>query len=83
MKDNTFTLTGERLKAKYHDAHNEAMEKGLPNVGQYNLKMLIALYEMARANVYPDGKFGDEECSVWSLFHTAVECGYNPMYFDD
>jgi len=35
----------------------------------YSFRMLQALRDMASADVYPDGRFGDEECNIWSMFH--------------
>lgn len=34
----------------------------------YSAEMLFKLAEMARYDVYPNGKFSDEECNLWSLF---------------
>lgn len=36
---------------------------------KYSFAMLQALRDMAKADVYPDGSFGDEECNVWEMFH--------------
>lgn len=35
---------------------------------QFSPKMLIALKEMAKEDVYPDGRFSDMEVSIWELF---------------
>lgn len=53
------------LKEKYLDASRR--NKGKEG---YSFEMLQALRDMARENVYPDGRFSDEECNVWSMFRT-------------
>ena len=62
------------LKSIYHEAAREAKEKGIP-YGQFTPKMLAALCDMAREDVYPDGNFGDVECNVWEMFHITAMCG--------
>lgn len=52
------------LKEKYLDAADRAKE----GTQVFTLEMLSALKEMAKADVYPDGRFSDTECNVWSLF---------------
>ena len=57
------------LKQAYIDAKNEALEEGkVQHTGTYTPKMLRALKDMANADVYPDWRFGDEECNVWEMF---------------
>lgn len=54
-------LNYDYLKEIYLDA---------PKVnGGYTFQQLQALRDMAEHDVYPDGRFGDEECNVWSMFH--------------
>lgn len=58
-------ITPERkayLKEKYLAApHGEW--------GTYTFEQLQILRDMAKADVYPDGRFSDEECNVWEMFH--------------
>ena len=36
----------------------------------YTFKEIQALRNMAEREVYPDGRFSDEECNIWSMFHS-------------
>ena len=63
------------LKEKYIEVREEAYKNGLDNVGVYTTAMIAALRDMAENDVYPDGNFGDDECNVWSMFHS-----YCPKY---
>lgn len=64
------------LKEKYLEIREEAYKNGkLDNVGVYTTAMIAALRDMAENDVYPDGNFGDDECNVWSMFHS-----YRPKY---
>ena len=66
----------EYLKNKYLEVREEAYKNGkLDNVGVYTTAMIAALRNMAENDVYPDGNFGDDECNVWSMFHS-----YCPKY---
>ena len=56
------------------DAYLEAKETN-PDNTTYNFRQLQALRDMAKANVYPDGRFGDEECNIWSMFNMAYSVG--------
>ena len=55
------------LKDNYLEACDDAKEEGLYN-GEYNVAKLRALCEMAKKDVYPDGRFSDVDCNVWSMF---------------
>lgn len=71
---------GKYLKEKYFEARYNAYASGKldsirHNVGVYTTEMLAALRDMAENDVYPDGNFGDDECNVWSMFHS-----YFPKY---
>lgn len=64
------------LRTNYIDARNKAFDNGTldrihQNTGVYTTEMLSALRDMAKADVYPDGNFGDDECNVWLMFHLA------------
>lgn len=39
------------------------------------LEELHGLAEMAAANVYPDGSFGDDHCIAWEIIKTAIRKG--------
>jgi hypothetical protein len=39
----------------------------------YGVRALYALKEMAKNDVWPDWRFGDNDCNAWSLFHTDKE----------
>ena len=38
----------------------------------YTIPQIIALMEMATEDVYPDGRFWDVDCSVWSEFRSYL-----------
>lgn len=61
---------GERLKNDFIEEANKNKERlGVVSCGnQYSPKMLIALKEMAKEDVYPDGRFSDMDCSIWEMF---------------
>ena len=74
-------MTKEKyFKGKYIEARDNAYASGKldfirQNVGVYTTEMLAALRDMAENDVIPDGNFGDDECNVWSMFHS-----YYPKY---
>ena len=42
----------------------------LPRHGDlYSFEQLQALRNMAEKDIYPDGRFSDQECNIWSMFH--------------
>lgn len=60
-------------KDKFLEAEKEAFERGeldrlKQNDGVYTFKMLQALRDMAENDVYPDFRFSDITCNVWSMF---------------
>lgn len=72
----------ESLKEAYISGRrkqNEETDKLLKEGKTYRLKAIADarysaediwhLFDMARNNVYPDGNFGDEECTIWGWFH--------------
>ena len=61
---------GERFKNDFIEEANKNKERlGAVLCGnQYSPKMLIALKEMAKEDVYPDGRFSDMDCSIWEMF---------------
>ena len=54
-------------KDNFFEATKRAMENGVKNTA-FTLDMIIALREMAEHDVYPDGRFSDDACNVWSMF---------------
>lgn len=63
----------EYFKTNYIEARDEAIKNNeIKNVGSYTFTMLQKLRDMAKENIYPDGRFGDEECNVWSLFRSMT-----------
>ena len=48
----------------------DAVAASNANEKQYSFKMLQALRDMAKADVYPDGRFSDEDCNVWEMFRS-------------
>ena len=57
------------LKDEFLKAAEDNKEKlGVNSTNQYSPQMLIALKEMANKCVYPDGRFGDMDCSIWEMF---------------
>lgn len=51
------------LKDEYLEAR-----KANGNGNGYSFRQLQLLRDMAEHDVYPDGRFGDEECNVWEMF---------------
>lgn len=39
----------------------------------YTFQQIEALMNMAKYDVWPDGRFGDVDCEVWALFHHLYE----------
>lgn len=50
------------LKAKF-------LEIKRTDTGTYTIEQLYALRDMAKEDVYPDWRFGDNDCIVWQMFH--------------
>jgi hypothetical protein len=59
-------IAGERLQ----EARKE-------ETGSLNLSTISLLYDMAMENVFPSGKFGDDEVCVWELFRQAKRYNEN------
>lgn len=57
----------KQLKQAYLDAARKSLDNGNNNT-VYTMEMIMALRDMAKENVYPDGRFGDDDCNVWSMF---------------
>ena len=50
------------LKDEYLEARKRNENEG------YSFRQLQLLRDMAEKEIYPDGRFSDEECNVWSMF---------------
>lgn len=66
-------MDDNRYKEKFHEAFHKASEKRIVRNGTelgstYTIAMLRALKDMADNGVYPDWRFGDDDCNVWSMF---------------
>lgn len=61
---------GEHLKNEFLEEAKKNKERlgVILCENQYSPKMLLALKEMAKEDVYPDGRFGDMDCSIWEMF---------------
>ena len=56
------------MKDEYLKKSKEAKESKVNHDNGYTFEQLRALHDMAKKDVYPDWRFSDEECHVWSLF---------------
>ena len=63
------TVGQELLKADALEALKEDTKQDGSKT-YYGVKALYALMKMAKNDVWPDWRFGDNDCNVWSLFHT-------------
>ena len=61
---------------EFKDAFFEEVEKAKKMRGWdnkfYTYGEIVALMNMAKNDVYPDGRFGDEEVAIWSMFRVRV-----------
>lgn len=53
-------------RAEALEALREDTKKGLEH-GTYSINSIRKLKDMADRNIYPDGRFGDLDCNLWSL----------------
>ena len=53
----------------YNYLKDEYLELRTQNKGNegYSFAMIAKLRDMAEKDVYPDGRFSDEECNLWSM----------------
>lgn len=65
-------LFEEYLKGNYLACRERTFEERGHNTEVFTIEQLNFLMEMARNDVYPDIRFGDNECNVWCLFHRFV-----------
>ena len=57
----------ENVKREFLDEFEKVMkETGSNQV--YNMAMLRTLKKMAREDIYPDGRFGDNDDCLWEMF---------------
>ena len=66
-RDNNATLPVSYRERCLKEKYLEASKRNKSKEG-YSFEMLQALRDMAKKDVYPDGRFSDEECNVWSMF---------------
>ena len=59
----------EYLKEKFLDARRN--RKADDRTWTY--EELCTLRDMAKKDVWPDWRFGDDDCCVWSLFHNLTD----------
>lgn len=69
MIANKKILKEQVLKDKFLEASKNSAEIRHHNGGLYTFEMIRALRDMAEQDVYPDWRFGDTDCLVWSMFH--------------
>ena len=55
-------------KDEYLKKSKEAKESKGDHDNAYTFERLRALRDMAKNDVYPDWRFSDEECHIWSMF---------------
>ena len=72
------------MKERLHEAFHKAREAGVVKTGTdfgstYTMSMLRALRDMAEHDIWPDGRFGDDDCNVWSLFHRYDKAGVEEL----
>lgn len=60
-------MSSKEYKEKFLEAFRKSRDEGNDNL-VYTIEMLYALKEMADHDVFPDGRFGDSDCEVWSMF---------------
>ena len=60
----------ERAKELKQDYLDAACSK---DYNAYTFQQIEALMNMAKYDVWPDGRFGDVDCEVWALFHHLYE----------
>ena len=57
----------ENIKREFLDEFEKVMRKTGSNE-VYNMAMLRTLKRMAREDIYPDGRFGDNDVCLWEMF---------------
>ncbi len=60
------SYSNDMYKQAFFDA---SKQKDMHSGAVFTLDMIIALAEMARHDSWPDGRFGDDACSIWGMFH--------------
>lgn len=61
-------LFEKHLKDKFLEAAKKSIACGNSR-DVYSFEMLQAIRDMAEKDVYPDDRFSDQDCNVWSMFH--------------
>lgn len=61
------------MNRKYHYLKDDYLEERRKTRSiadpRYSARDIAGLRDMAERDVYPDGRFSDEECNIWSMFH--------------
>ena len=60
------------MKEEFLNAFDASLNDGNSN-RVYTPRMIYALRDMARNDVYPDGRFSDDACNIWSAFRESVK----------
>jgi len=84
-------MNNDTWREKILRENNASIEKILRNrilgarkmpVGSLNLEVISLLKEMAESDVYPDGRFGDDEVCVWEMFRNTMRRGATREKFE-
>lgn len=62
-------MENDYLKYNYLDARHKHEYDPKHSESSYSFEQIKALRDMAENDVYPDIRFSDEECNIWSMFH--------------
>lgn len=62
-------MDNDYLKYNYLDARHKHEYDPKHSESSYSFEQIKALRDMAENDVYPDIRFSDEECNIWSMFH--------------
>lgn len=54
---------------------NFAIERAYRDCGDVPIWKALMLADMAAHDVWPDGRFSDDDCLLWSKFHHIYEQG--------
>ena len=64
-------LVEKHLKAKFLEAVKKSTACGNSR-DVYSFEMLQALRDMAEKDVWPDWRFSDQDCNVWSMYRNMA-----------
>ena len=69
MKDK---IEEERLKQRFIESRHMTRD-ARPYV--YSVTELVMLADMAERDIWPDGRFSDDECNAWGVLHRTFLAG--------